>query len=57
MLGDTLDTTTTSATTMEESSVPAPAPVPASATLECRLCEVSFTTAEEKRQHAKSEWQ
>ncbi|KAK3308329.1 C2H2 type zinc-finger-domain-containing protein [Chaetomium strumarium] len=29
------------------------APVPS---LECRLCDVSFETVEEKRQHAKSEW-
>jgi pre-60S factor REI1 len=32
---------------------PAPAPAPL---LECRLCDLSFDTAEEKRQHAKSEW-
>ncbi|KAK3295453.1 C2H2 type zinc-finger-domain-containing protein [Chaetomium fimeti] len=29
---------------------------PASAALECRLCDVSFDTPEEKRHHAKSEW-
>lgn len=54
---DTTTTTTTNTTTMEEAPAPAPAPVPASASLECRLCDVSFTSAEEKRLHAKSEWQ
>ncbi|KAH6636053.1 C2H2 type zinc-finger-domain-containing protein [Chaetomium tenue] len=31
-------------------------PAPSRALLECLLCDLSFDTAEEKRQHAKSEW-
>jgi hypothetical protein len=37
---------------------PQATPVPASAALrECQLCDLKFDTAEEKREHAKSEWQ
>ncbi|KAK4156222.1 C2H2 type zinc-finger-domain-containing protein [Chaetomidium leptoderma] len=36
-----------------EAPTPGSAPAPL---LECRLCDLSFDTAEEKRQHAKSEW-
>jgi hypothetical protein len=38
----------------EASSAPR---LPATSALECRLCDVTFPSAEEKRQHAKSEWQ
>ncbi|KAH7304745.1 C2H2 type zinc-finger-domain-containing protein [Stachybotrys elegans] len=44
---------------MDSTTSPAQADAPAlsqSAMLECRLCDLSFDTAEEKRQHAKSEW-
>jgi hypothetical protein len=37
---------------------PQATPAPASAALrECQLCDLKFDTAEEKREHAKSEWQ
>ncbi|KAK4118061.1 hypothetical protein N657DRAFT_694663 [Parathielavia appendiculata] len=39
---------------MEESS-PAPIREPDTASLDCRLCSLTFRTVEEKRQHAKSE--
>lgn len=61
MVLDALQTTTTSttpSTTTMEMDAPAPAPASAPALLlDCLLCDLSFNTAEEKRQHAKSEWQ
>jgi pre-60S factor REI1 len=42
-------------TIMEDPTSPSPAP--GRALLECLLCDLSFDTTEEKRQHAKSEWQ
>ena len=40
-------------------SDPAPveAPAPNKALLQCHICELSFEIPEDKRQHAKSEWQ
>ncbi|KAF5004879.1 hypothetical protein FDECE_8661 [Fusarium decemcellulare] len=54
MLDTTTTTTITSTTTME--APVAPPSAPAAALLECHICDLSFKTAEEKRQHAKSEW-